>query len=724
MNRRSFLKISGVAGGGLLLRAFLPRVSGDELVAASKVVEPWFFAEFRTGGELLLKLGKQEMGQGSPSGIAMLFAEEVGADWKKVTIRQVEFSKETSGFYQTPFGGTTGGSSTVHLLWDEMRLAGACVREVLIQAAADKWGVDPEACTVRDGKVLHSLTNRSAAFESLVDTATKLPLPQNPNLRDPSEFRIIGKSVSNRYDTDMVRGAAEYGSNIKLSEMVYAVIERCPVLGGELDTYDSSESLKVPGVIGVHAYKGSGEGNSLFDDYPAGIAVVAETTWAAIKGREALIVRWKEGVNGSANYDTLRKRYAERDFTKSEVKNDFGDADKAFAAADTIFEASYETLFQAHASMEPLNSTARVEGERVEVWTSTQNAQSRAEALAVALDVELEKIVLHSLVAGGSFGRRIWLDYVVESALLARKLSRPVKVIWTREDDMRLDYFHPYKISHWEACIGSDGYITGFRGDYGVVGATSFWWILHWAYLPYGIENVRVQTNLIEEPIRTGAWRSVTEHLQAFPEESFIDEIAHLLGEDPYRFRLKHARRAVARFEGDDYWRRMTIRAREVLESVTRFVEWDKPLPEGVGRGIAMSKFGSTVVAQVATVLVKGNEFKVLKVAAIVAPGLVVNPQLAENQIEGAIVFGLSALKHGKLTFENGRIAEGNFDTYPILRMSEMPELAVHFLEDDGPMGGIGEPGVPALAPAVCNAIFAACGKRIRTLPADLASAT
>lgn len=718
MNRRSFLKMSSLAGGGFLVALSFPRTKAEAAeISEVSSDSPWFYAEFQNNAEVFIKLGKQEMGQGAQTGLVMLFAEEAGLNWEQLKFGQIEYRKETQKLYDSAFGGTTGGSSSVSMLWEEMRLAGARVRENMIRAAAEQWGVPTSDCEAREGKVFESSTGRSVPFSSLALKACRFPFSENPKLKEPSEFQIIGKPVANKHEAAIVDAKAIYGSDVSLPGMVYAVIERCPVLGGRIVSVDESETLKVAGVLSVHILEGEEMGDQLLRGYPAGVAVVAESTWAAIQGRKRLQVEWEEGQNGKESYDTLRRRFHRRDFLKSEVKNDFGDTDAAFALASIKIEGNYETFYQAHAAMEPLNSTAVLRDGEVEIWSTTQNAKGSVEAVAEQLKIPIEKVVLHSLLAGGSFGRRAWSDYILESALLARELKQAVKVIWSREDDIRLDHFHPYKISKWEACVDDEGFISGFRGDYAVQGDPAYWWILHWAYLPYGIDNVRVMANLIPETIRTGAWRSVVEHLQAFPEESFIDEVAHRVGEDPYYFRLKHARRAVERFEGDEYWRQMTTRACDVFESVPRFVDWDAPLAGGVGRGIAISKFLSTVVLQIAEVEVSENGYKVLKVDAIVAPGLVVNPQLAESQIEGAIVFALSALNHGRLTFENGRVLEDNFDSYPVLRMSEMPAISVHFLEDDGPMGGMGEPGVPALAPAVCNAIFAASGRRIRTLP-------
>ncbi len=724
ISRRSFLKIGTALGGGLLVKAYwVPSLDAAEKDAEIASDSPWFFAHFESDGSVLLELGKQEMGQSAQIGLAMLFAEEACLDWSRVRVSQVSGDKRTHAFYDSAFGQGTGGSATVSSLWDPMRKAGACVRAMLRQAAAQLWDVTVEDCAAKDGYIAHAESRRRLAYHELAAEAARLPVPTEPKLKDKSEYELIGRPVDNRHNDAIVTGQANYSSNVRLPAMAYAAVARCPVLGAKLVSIDDRAALEVPGVLGVHVIEGQPAGEDLFYDYRGGVAVVADSTWAAFEGKKALRLVWDEGQNGVANYALLRDRFARREVVRSEIKNDFGDTEAAFRDAAKTLDAVYETGFQAHAPMEPLGSVARVMDGQAEVWASTQSVPIIRSVVARALRLDVANVTVHSPMAGGSFGRRIWADFAVESAILAAKIGRPVKVTWSREDDFQSDYFHPYKISEWQGCLDAEGYISGIRLEYGVLGANSFWWILHWAYLPYGIQNVRTRAHLLEEPIPTGAWRSVTEHLQAFPEESFIDELAHLAGEDPYRFRLKHARRAVATFEGEDYWRQMTERALRVLESVSKISDWDQPLPQGAGRGIALSKFGSTVVCQIAEVEVKEEAYRVSKVVAIVAAGRIVNPQLAENQIEGAIIWALSAFKYGKLTFERGRIVEDNFDTYPIARIGETPELEVHFLEDDGPMGGIGEPGVPALAPAVGNAIFAACGKRVRSMPFTLSDA-
>lgn len=720
VTRRSFLKIGSLIGGGLVLKAYWLPAASAQGTPADAAASPWLLVEFSPDGTLLIKLSKMEMGQSAPTGIAMLFAEEVGADWDKVRVTQLPYAVETQSLYDSPMGGSTGGSSTVSSQWEPIRKAGASVREMLIQAATSQWNAPADECEARDGAVVHRPSGRRAPFAELASAAAALPVPQDPALKDRSAFTLIGKPMPNARNRELCAGAAPYGINVRLPGMVYAAVHRCPVRYGKLVSFDDAAARAVPGVIDVVSISGQPPSATLFVESKPGVAVVADSTWAAFQGKRALVAEWDEGEYASANVDTLRERCARRDFLKTEIKNDFGDPEAAFAKTKRIHEATYETNFQAHASMEPLNATARIDGDRVEVWTSTQDSKAHAQAIAELLGIPIENVTLHSLVAGGSFGRRIWLDFVFEAVLIAKAVKRPVKVTWTREDEIQHDYFHPYERSVWRAGLDDDNYLSALTNDFAVVGTPAFWWILHWAYLPYGIPNNKVTANLLKEPVATGAWRSVTEHLGAFSEECFIDEMAALAGEDPYRFRLKHARRAVATFQGEDYWRRMTQRARDVLESVPRFVDWEGSLPENRGRGMAISKFGSTVVLQVAEVEVERGDFFVRKVDAIVAPGIVVNPQLAENQIEGAIIWALSALKYGKLTLENGRIQETNFDRLHLLRIGETPEMRVHFLEDDGPMGGIGEPGVPATAPAVLNAIFAASGKRVRTLPAEL----
>ncbi|MDQ8204489.1 molybdopterin cofactor-binding domain-containing protein [Pelagicoccus sp. SDUM812003] len=719
VSRRHFLKLGAAAGGGLLVKAYWTPVSFANEATIINSNSPWFWAEFLADGSVSLKLSKQEMGQGVHTGLAMLFAEEACLDWSKVSASQANWDRGSRAYYESPFGVVTGGSSTIHTLWEPMRLAGAQVRDCFVRAAARKWKVDPQSCTAKNGYVLNQSSGESLSYHELSHKAKTFAPSESPELKPRERYELIGKSVSSRHNRAFVTGSANYASNVRLPGMLHAVVNRRPLLGSKLVSFDARETLNVPGVVDVVEISGDEESEGFVFGLAGGVAVLAESTWSAMQGARVLKVEWDMGENANASYDSVRSANERRDFIKSEVKNDFGDIETAFSTAVETVESSYENLLQAHGQMEPLTSTASFKNGNLEIWSSCQDMRGSVQYVARLLAIEEDAVTLHSALAGGSFGRLAWADYVGESALLSKMVGKPVKVTWTREDDMRCDYYHPQKISKWKGCLDSEGFVSGIWSEYGILGTPSYWWLLHWAYLPYGIDNVKVESNLIKQPIRTGAWRSVVEHMQAFPEESFIDELSYVAGEDPYRFRLKHVRRAVERFEGDDYWRQMGQRAKLVLESVPDFYDWDAPLGLGKGRGIAMSKFGSTIVCQIAEVDLGERDFTVERIVAIVAPGKVLNPQLAENQIEGGILWALSACKHGRLSFEHGKVKEDNYDAYPVLRFSETPELQVHFLEDEGPLGGMGELGVPATAPAVANAIYAISCKRLRSLPFD-----
>lgn len=719
MNRRSFLKVAGLAGGGLALRGFFVSSASAEEVEIDPANSPWFFAELRSDGSIHLELGKHEMGQSAPSGLAMLFAEELGAKWSSVSVSQKSLNARSMPFYKTPQGGTTGGSSSVHTLWGPMRTAGASVREMLIQAASKRWSVPVGELIASEGKVTHSKSGQAIAFHELATSAVTLPVPAEPKLRDPKEFKIIGHPKPNARNSQLSSGMAEYGINKTLPGMKYAAIIRCPVWGGSLKAFRAEAALAMPGVEDVFSIDGVAKIEDPFYAHKPGVVVVADSTWSAFKARDFVEVDWDLGENGRANMDTIAARVEKEEYVKSEVRSDYGDPVATFASAEKTLEVVYESNFQAHMALEPLNATAVVDGDKVEVWTSTQNPMGGSTAIAGALGIAEEGITIHSCPAGGSFGRRANIDFIVEAALVARGAKHPVKVTWSREDDTQHDFFHPYERSVWKGSLDENGEMNSIQNTYAVTGSPHFWWLLHPGFLPYGLKDQKVVGNMLDYPVAVGAWRSVVEHLGAFSEEGFIDEMAHLAGQDPYLFRLEHARRAVVSHGEDDYWGSILSRTVRLLEAVGETLDWNGVLPANKGRGIAVAKFGSTVVVEVAEVEVSAGDFKVTKVDAFVGAGLVVNPQLAENQIEGAILWGISAIKYGKLTFENGQIQERNFDEMELVRMNEVPEMSIHFLEDDGPMGGMGEPGVPALAPAVLNAIFAASGKRLRSLPAN-----
>ncbi len=719
MDRRSFLKIAGLAGGGLALKGFYVQGASAKESEIDPANSPWFFAELRPDGTIHLELGKHEMGQSAPSGLAMLFAEELGAKWSSVTVSQKSLNARSMPFYKTPQGGTTGGSSSVHSLWGPMRTAGATVREMLIQAASKRWKVPVSELVASEGLVQHSKSGQSVAFHELADLAVTMPIPTDPQLRDPKEFKIIGHPKPNARNNQLSAGRAEYGINKTLPGMKYAAIIRCPVWGGSLKGFRAEAALALHGVVDVFAIEGVAKIEDPFYSHKPGVVVVADSTWKAFKARNLVEVDWDLGENGRANMDTIAARIEREEYVKSEVRSDYGDPGTVFASAEKTHEAVYESNFQAHMALEPLNATAVVDGDMVEVWTSTQNPMGGSTAIAAALGIPEEEITIHSCPAGGSFGRRANIDFIVEAALVARGAKHPVKVTWSREDDTQHDFFHPYERSVWKGSLNENGEMNSVQNSYAVTGSPHFWWLLHPGFLPYGLKDQKVEGNMLDYPVAVGAWRSVVEHLGAFSEEGFIDEMAHLAGKDPYVFRLEHARRAVTMHSADDYWGSILSRTVRLLEAVGEILDWSSSLPANTGRGIAVAKFGSTVVVEVVEVEVSGGDFRVTKVNAFVGAGLVVNPQLAENQIEGAIFWGISAIKYGKLTFEDGQIQERNFDEMELVRMNEVPEMSIHFIEDDGPMGGMGEPGVPALAPAVLNAIFAASGKRLRTLPVD-----
>jgi isoquinoline 1-oxidoreductase subunit beta len=715
MERRLFLKLSCLAGGGLLLKGYLPAAeSGKSALAAGQ--DPWFFARFDPDNTLHFTIAKHEMGQGSSTGLAMLFVEELGADWNRVRVHQGVLSQDTQEVFHSDFGRTTGGSGSIVTLFNPMREAGAAIREMFLQAASEKWKVNPKTCFTGEGQVVHRDSQRRLNFCELAEAAARESVPAKVVLKEERDFKLIGKSVPNLKNKELVSGAIPYGIDKCLPDMVFAAIRRCPVYKGTLVGYDDSVSRSLPGVIDIIPL----EGQQLIEpDFStqAGLVVIANSTWSAFQAKQALTVEWDEGPYSHANQDTLRETALKNQGTEGKVCNQYGDIDAAFQSTEKIHEARYESNLQAHACMEPLSTTALVKEGIVEVWATTQSPDRDASAIAQILQISIDKVIIHILPAGGAFGRRYHIDFIMEAVLIAKSIDRPVKLTWTREDTIQYDCFHPYVHANWRIGVDSENQPLAITQEYSeMVNRPGY---LHWSFLPYGIPNNRVVAHCIDPPVRRGAWRGVGEHSNCFSEEAFIDEVAYLLEQDPYRFRLERIRRVVESGSSDSYWGKIMQRALNVLKAIPLHIDWDAPLPGNYGRGMAMCKYRNSMIAEIAEVEVEPGDFHVRKVVAIVDPGIAVNPQLVENQIEGGIIWGLSALKYGKISLENGRIRQSNFHDLQLYRINETPEIEVHLLRSGDPIGGIGETGVPPIAPAVLNAIFAATGKRLRTLPID-----
>ncbi len=689
LGRRDFLRLSAGAGTGLWLGFHV----GERQARAAKpaAFRPNAFLAVDAAGAVTIWVVRSEMGQGVHTSMPMLVAEELECDWKSIRVEQAPTDPR--------FGSmSTGGSRSVRGSWTPLRQAGAAAREMLVAAAAGRWGVEPASCRAEAGKVMHAASGRSLGYGELAAAAARLPVPREPRLKDPRDFRLIGKRVP-RLDTPAkVDGRAVFGLDVRLPGMLFATVARPPVHGATVAGFDAGKARKVPGVRQVLSV-------------PSGVAVVADSTWAAIGGREALQVRFDDGPNGSLDQEAVARLLSDPAAKPQVVRAD-GDLEAALAAAHRRIEAVYQAPFLAHATMEPMNCTARVTAKGAELWAPTQAPTWAQGEVAKALGLPEGAVAVHTTLLGGGFGRRAIPDFPVEAALVARAAGAPVQVVWTREDDMRHDLYRPASRHELRASVDAAGRLTAwhhrvrapsiaaqlFGGRAGrpdvVEGA---------ADVPYAAGAVLVDCVTPALGLRVGWWRSVYSSQNAFAEECFLDECAAAAGQDPLAFRRALLQRHP--------------RLRGVVELAAEKAGWGSPLPAGRGRGMAChASFGSWV-AEVAEVSVERGEVRVHRVVAAVDCGHVVNPDTVEAQVEGAVVYGLSAALRGEITLERGRVRQGNFDDYQPLRMEEMPAVEVHLVKSAEDPGGIGEPGLPPIAPAVANALFAATGWRFRRMP-------
>ena len=706
LDRRSFLKTGLAGAAGLVIGFYLP--GGKDVLAASRLdgsaATPDVlnaYIQVAPDDGITILINKSEMGQGVVTSLSMLAAEELECDWRKI---HTEFAPAATVYFDPAFHMQgTGGSQSVASGWNPMRQAGATARTMLIAAAAQKWSVDPSECHAEDGAVIHAASKRRATYGSLAEAAAKVTPPQNVTLKDPSQFKVIGKPFK-RLDTPIkTNGKASFGIDQRQPGMVHSVVLRCPVFGGKVASFDAAKAKAVPGVKDVFQISD-------------GIAVVADNTWNAMQGRKALDVQWDEGPNANASTESIFKSFADACEAPGVVSRKEGDAAAAMSSAAQKVEAVYRAPYEAHATMEPMNCTAYIQADRADVWAPTQFQTPSQMTAAKIAGIAQDKAFVHTTFLGGGFGRRGWSDFVTEACEISKHMNAPAQVTWSREDDTQHDYYRPASYVKIAAALGPDGNPTAFTARV-ACDSISRWFfgpdavkngmdsssVEGIADTPYDIPNILVDYHMVNGPIPMGFWRSVGASQNGFFEESFIDELAHAAKKDPYEYR-KALLSKKPRHLG-------------VLNLVAEKSGWEKPLPKGRYRGIAVVEAFSTYVAEVAEVSVDKDGVKVHKVTVALDCGRVVNPNIIRQQAVGGVVFGLTQTLKGEITIDKGRVQQANFDTYEPLRMNEMPEVEVHIVSSDEKPTGMGEPAVPPVAPAVCNAIFAATGKRIRRIP-------
>jgi isoquinoline 1-oxidoreductase beta subunit len=705
LSRRRFLKTGLLAGGGLILGVHIPRLGGRAAAADEPAVfAPNAFVRVGADETVTVIVNHSEMGQGPYTSIPMVVAEELDADWSKV---RFEAAPVDPAYNHSVYGiQMTGGSSSTWSEWARVRRAGAAARQMLIAAAAEAWKVEPAACKTENGFVLHAASDRKESYGKLAERASRLKPPENVTLKDPKDFKIVGKPTKRLDTPDKTNGKAVFGLDVTVPGLLVAVVARSPVFGGKVKSFNADKAKAVPGVRHVV-------------EIERGVAVVADGFWPAKKGREALEIVWDEGPLAALDSGKQGDEYAELAKKEGAVARKDGDAAAALEKAAKKFEAVYDLPYLAHATMEPMNCTADVRADRCEVWTGTQFQTADRDAAARDAGLKPEQVQLHTTLLGGGFGRRAVPDnhFVREAVQTSKAVGAPVKVVWTREDDMRGGYYRPRAYHTVSAGLDADGALTAWRqrivcqsflvgtpfealvkdglDETAVEGAKD---------IPYEVPNVLVDWRQAPRGVPTLWWRSVGHSHTAFVVETFIDELAHAAGKDPYEFR----RGMLAK----------KPRHQRVLELVAEKAGWDKPPPEGRGRGIAVHEsFGSFLAHVVEVSISPEGKLRVHRVVGAIDCGPVVNPDTIAAQIEGGAVFALTAALYGEITFEKGRVKQRNFHDYRMLRMHEMPEVEAHIVPSTDKMGGVGEPGVPPVAPALANAIFALTGKRIRRLP-------
>lgn len=724
-DRREFLK-TAAAGGAVLLVGFrlLARAGDDPAQAQEKPpVNPFnAWVRITPDDKVTLILGKSEMGQGVMTSLPMILAEELCVDWKQVSVEQAATNPKI-------YDLGTGGSGSVADSWLPLRRAGAAAREMLILAAAKKWEVTPDTCKAQNGTVVHGHPERALRYGELVADAAQLPIPnlKEVPLKNASEFTLVGHDTRRIDTASKATGAAKYGIDSRAPGMLYAVIARCPVFDGKVASFDAGKAKQVRGVRDVVKIETTGRGAST----TGGVAVVAENSWAAMQGCKALQVQWDEGSAASESTEDLRKQFLEIASKPGKVVRNEGDADSTLQKSGKKLAASYELPFAAHVCMEPMNCTVHIQADHAEAWVPTQAPQWAQSVIAEIAGLPPEKVEVHTTQLGGGFGRRYQADFVMEAAQVAKVIGKPVMVVWTREDDLQHDFYRPASYHALQAALGDNGDLLAYK-HFQTSTSIAYKWRKDGAEKPedgefgtgaippYQTPNLRVEYTLAHSSAPRAWWRSVEHSSSGFVMESFIDELAHAAGQDPLEYRLKLIgdSRKIPQITSDPNEPPLdTARLKSVLRLAAEKADWGKPLPAGEGRGIAGFFSFDSYVAAAAEVSASPRGISVKRIVCGVDCGRPVNPHGVRAQVESAAIYALTATVKDAITVERGRVVQSNFNNYGMIRMKEAPRIEVHLVMSDEAPTGIGEPTVPVIAPAICNAIFAATGKRIRELP-------
>ena len=733
INRRNFIKLSSTAGGGLMLAFLLPDLACNSnnnsagTAAACDPLQPSAYLKIESNGDITICFARQEMGQGVNTSLPMIVAEELDADWSKVKTEIMTYNKDLTRLNDPKPGEyySTGGSQSVIQDWSEMRKVGATAKAMLVSAAAKKWKVPETQCSTANSVVTNKNDNTFLSYGELVCDAIKLPVPKVVTLKDPKDFTLIGKASPKKNQQTILAGKAKYGIDTKVQGMVYAVVERCPVLGGKIKSVDDSACKQITGFIKTIQF----EGTSAPMHVHAGVAVLATNVWSAMKARKVLKVVWDEGNKNHESTDELFQKFESRSKQKPGVEiYTKGDAVKANNPTGNVLESVYTEPFLAHGTMEPMNMVASVKKDSCELWGTSQWPEWAARELAKELSIDEKNVKINLTYMGGGFGRRLFHDYMIEAVRIAKQHDAPVKVIWDRTDDIRNDAFRPANYHRMKASWSNDNKMLTWQHHVLTTsinvmiegpetknpaetlgGASSDFW--------YDVPNVHTGYTHVDFNLNRGWLRAVEICMNVFPVESFIDEVAMKMKQDPLKFRLGLLSTMPKRNEKD--LQQDPQRIAGVLKLAAEKIGYTNPRQANHYIGIATHHFtfGAAYAAHAIEIeMLAPKKFRIIKVVAAVDCGIVINPDGLKNQMEGGLAFALSQALKGEITVKDGRVAQDSFFNYDPLRFHEMPPVEVHYIQSNEQPGGIGEVGMPTVAPALCNAL-AAAGFRPYRLP-------